>query len=745
MGGDQKFAAMKKPPVKTPKGTDTFWSSGVRQQPGFMKWLLGGQRGDILDKLLLSAARGAKDARDLGAVPPPEITHPPETPSQILMAYLQNYGMHVQSSLTSEPRAVNPNRQDVRPMESQNFFPTSTSIVSSVVNRLPEINFNLFGQPVLAAPPGSVEVDIMMGDSYMAGEGGRWVGNAHGANEAATNRENRLRIPGFSDASGRTPQELYPDSWTDRRGGGTDPGCHRSDIAEGKYSQNNIILACSGATTNDILNGGFRNEPSQLEFLESILDNPRYTVKNIFISIGGNDVNLSGVGTDCVLDYLGYGAPSHLPVGNKCTSDSPLMDPKSSTYSDLGRKLDTVINRVKNLVAGKSINIVMQSYSQPVAENLRPLVSRYVTQEQTFRDLLNAIRHPTSITRLPGDLITDIASLPWARAMYDGLPMEQRHIALLKAAGDNLNDLIEETALSHRVNFLDVRGATGGHELGTDTTMTQKLKHVDTDAAGKPVLVGKHHVKDLEWIVSVDGAIGDALNLPGSRQRKQESLHPNALGILSQQACAQDFAGKLNARTTSTPMIGHCQVHPSGLPRYTRAALDDPPHLFGEWSLRIYDIRLRKANEGGENEIFGHVTLDGYKVFGKSRNDPMPVREGEGLLRPQDMAAALVNECFIKIQKNGREDKTCKLEYEIWEKDTFGDDRLAWSEHVTDPKDLELGADFIGGLIKGKGDPAGRTFTYTMITGGAQGQVDVTIAFEKKYHTPLPPPSPERS
>jgi probable HAF family extracellular repeat protein len=92
-----------------------------------------------------------------------------------------------------------------------------------------------------------------------------------------------------------------------------DDYCHRSSWAYGPqlarspnfpfaFDQYTHFVACSGATTKDLIDGRYR-EPSQLRILSQLRSHGA-TVALVTLTIGGNDINFAGVLSHCVQSLM---------------------------------------------------------------------------------------------------------------------------------------------------------------------------------------------------------------------------------------------------------------------------------------------------------------------------------------------------------------------------------------------------------------------------------------------------------
>ncbi|MBO3746194.1 hypothetical protein J5X84_08980 [Streptosporangiaceae bacterium NEAU-GS5] len=143
-----------------------------------------------------------------------------------------------------------------------------------------------------ASPGQGMATVVSLGDSFIAGEGGRFAGQA---DNPATDR-------GWG-VYGNTVN--WTDGW-----GAHEGGCHRSDSAPvlglSAAAFQRINIACSGAITSGVWradHGGvsFKGEQPQASQLAAIAQNNN--VKAIVLSIGGNDFGFGDIVHDCVTAY----------------------------------------------------------------------------------------------------------------------------------------------------------------------------------------------------------------------------------------------------------------------------------------------------------------------------------------------------------------------------------------------------------------------------------------------------------
>lgn len=399
--------------------------------------------------------------------------------------------------------------------------------------------------------------DVSLGDSYIAGEGARWAGNAQDPNwftaplaqarggDRLTSRENTLKIPGWnvSNFSGKSHDAIFPDNTYGRGNAGATsesnqerPGCHRSDAAEimalgAREGKVNYNFACSGATTEDIiLEEGARTqfnkergESAQITRLRQLKVNKGVKIDTVVISIGGNDLNLSGVVESCIKEYI------TLVGSKKCNMQgNGLASLGDSKYQEVQKKIQRVLAAVKREHSGR---IILQSYPNPF---------------------------PTKASDLRGYS----SNVPFSRYQHLGVPLDDGAFEFLTKVSSNLNDTLRAAAHASGVSFLDTLDAVKGHEVGSKQTELQ-------EAAPNGDL--QHPANRLEWMRWVDTTdVIPLLSGPNSSQRKQESLHPNYFGTQSETACLMSFKSKL--RDKSEQYDGKCMVSANSDPRATQAA-----------------------------------------------------------------------------------------------------------------------------------------------------------------------------
>src|SRR5687767_11893164 len=154
---------------------------------------------------------------------------------------------------------------------------------------------------------------VSLGDSYIAGEGGRWAGNTN-------------LSPTMTDAGG-------PGAYHDAPGGEAIARCHRSTAAEihiggGVRSLN---LACSGAKTStattsdgffkpglDFYDDGAGHKGQALMLQEFAAT---HDVRMVQVSIGGNNFGFADIVEQCLIDFT----TSTALAPNYCSDDPTVV------------------------------------------------------------------------------------------------------------------------------------------------------------------------------------------------------------------------------------------------------------------------------------------------------------------------------------------------------------------------------------------------------------------------------------
>ncbi|MET8689264.1 GDSL-type esterase/lipase family protein [Streptomyces sp. NPDC004732] len=351
-----------------------------------------------------------------------------------------------------------------------------------------------------AEADGCQEAMVSMGDSYISGEAGRWQGNGSNgqystkAKDGSSYGTDRTALncsgSGNDEKCEHDPKRVYGDT-----GEGKEQ-CHRSDVAEiksigdglGIPAERRLNIACSGATTEDILTRTFKGEKPQLEQLASL--SGKYRLKYVVLSIGGNDLGFSKIARDCVLGY-----EVNRPCSDKGRGE---MGPKLAKVQDaVGKTVDAIQKTLAE--SGQKTKIIIQGYPNPV----------------------------------PSALNVRYENKAWLREMSGGCPLTDKDVDWLHyEVVPGLNHEIASVAEREGVIFLDPLAALAGHQLCGQGA---------AQADDKNTLANPPDPTVSEWVRWIPG-LSDGL--PWTQGETQEAAHPNAFGQQAMGTCLRQTIEK---------------------------------------------------------------------------------------------------------------------------------------------------------------------------------------------------------
>ncbi|WP_369212983.1 GDSL-type esterase/lipase family protein [Streptomyces flavofungini] len=345
-----------------------------------------------------------------------------------------------------------------------------------------------------AADDGCQDAVVSMGDSYISGEAGRWQGNGSNGQYSAKAKNGssfgtdrtafNCSGSGVEEKCEHDPKRVY---------GTTGEGkemCHRSDVAEiksvgdvlGIPQERRLNIACSGATTDDILTRTFKGERPQIEQLATL--SRKYRLKYVVLSIGGNDLGFSKIAQDCVLGY-----EANRPCSDKGRDEIPQ---KMGKVQDSVSKTVAAIKKTLADAGQSHTKIIIQGYPNPVPSSLN---LRYENKA-------------------------------WMREMSGGCPLTDKDVDWLHyEVVPGLNDKIASVAATQNTIFLDPLAALAGHQLcGKGAAQADE----------KNTLGSPPDPNTSEWVRWIPG-LSDGL--PWTQGETQEAAHPNAYGQQAMGAC----------------------------------------------------------------------------------------------------------------------------------------------------------------------------------------------------------------
>lgn len=319
---------------------------------------------------------------------------------------------------------------------------------------------------------------VSLGDSFISGEGGRWMGN--GADPFGT-RSGTDRAAVGCDGWGRCvyePELVYGASEGDR--------CHRSDLAPIESAPVAVALkanlACSGARSVDLLPaamGGRSHfgEPPQADALSGLA--VEADVRMVVVTVGANDAGFGRLVVGCALDWV------------RSSPDDPALC-RSGAEEALAAALPQVRTRLTRVLAGIHATMAASGYRRAdyrlvVMGYASPLpAARWLRYSQSGWDRL----------RLGGCPFWDVDA-DWAAGVATG----------------SIDATIRAAALSVGAEYLDVQHALDGHQL--------------CDSRSRPVGPEGPSPESAEWVRRLELGEGSS----------RESLHPNAYGQRAIGAC----------------------------------------------------------------------------------------------------------------------------------------------------------------------------------------------------------------
>ncbi|MFJ6889687.1 GDSL-type esterase/lipase family protein [Streptomyces californicus] len=351
-----------------------------------------------------------------------------------------------------------------------------------------------------AGPERCQDAVVSMGDSYISGEAGRWQGNGFNgqystkAKDGSSFGTDRTAFncsgSGNDEKCEHDPKRVYGDT-----GEGKEQ-CHRSDVAEiksigdglGIPTERRLNIACSGATTEDILTRPFKGEMPQIEQL-AILSR-LYRLKYVVLSIGGNDLGFSKIAQDCVLGY---------EVNRPCSAKGRgELGPKLAKVQDAVNK---TVEAIQKTLADSVQNtkIIVQGYPNPVSSALN-------------------VRYENKA---------------WMREMSGGCPLTDPDVDWLHyEVVPGLNKQIASVAAQQNVIFLDPLAALAGHQLCGKGAAQADAGNTLSNPPDPTVS---------EWVRWIPG-LSDGL--PWTQGETQEAAHPNAFGQQAMGTCLRQTIEK---------------------------------------------------------------------------------------------------------------------------------------------------------------------------------------------------------
>ena len=325
----------------------------------------------------------------------------------------------------------------------------------------------------LAGPDSPTSAVVAMGDSFISGEGGRWLGNG---------------VVALGERDG-TDRAAYGCRWWGCRhdasrvyGPSAETGCDRSDVApittSGIPVDLRVNLACSGARAENVWRssaGGrpHRGEPPQADQLAAVA--ARHDVRMVVLTVGANDVGFGRLVLGCVLAWTTTPAhdPLHCRFGAQARLESAMPAARAGVRTAV-REIRAVMRRAG--YTRRDYRLVIAGYASPLPRGAD-------------------IRYPEA---------------SWARLHTGGCPTWDADANWARfVATPYIVEAMARIAAVEGAQFLDLQRILDGHEVCHEAASLA--------SGSNPPLAAES-----EWVRRLSpGCCGGTL---------RESLHPNAYG-----------------------------------------------------------------------------------------------------------------------------------------------------------------------------------------------------------------------
>jgi GDSL-like Lipase/Acylhydrolase family len=319
---------------------------------------------------------------------------------------------------------------------------------------------------------------VSLGDSFISGEGGRWLGNG---SEPFGTRSGTDRAAFGCDAWGACDYDasrVYGSSEQD--------DCHRSDVAPIRSApvavEEKVNLACSGARAANVwpaAMGGLEHfgEPPQGDQLATVAR--RDEVRMVVLTAGANDVGFGELVAGCALDWA------------RSSEQDPALC-RGRAQADLSLALPAMEQGLVKALRGIRVAMASAGYRRA---DYRLVAMGYASPFPAG----HWIRYPQQ---------------GWSRLNQGGCPVWDADADW--AAGEGTGAIVtamRSAAATAGAEFLDLRHALDGHQL------CDRRSHRAGPAGPSPA--------SAEWVRRLAFVQGSS----------RESFHPNAYGQRAIGAC----------------------------------------------------------------------------------------------------------------------------------------------------------------------------------------------------------------
>jgi lysophospholipase L1-like esterase len=350
-------------------------------------------------------------------------------------------------------------------------------LIAGLVGVIASVIVLAFTATADASPGAGPAAIVALGDSFISGEGGRWLGN--GSEPWGTRSgTDRAAVGCAAGGCDYEPALVYGDSEANR--------CHRSDVAPILSAPvavaAKVNLACSGAKLANLWpaargGSGHFGEPPQIDRLAAVAR--RDDVRMVLVSAGANDVGFGRLVAGCALDW----ARSSERRPAYCRASAQAEVEAALPAMEWG--LEKVLRSVHATLGSVGYDpgdyrLVTMGYASPFPAG-------------------GWIRYP---------------EWGWSRLNQGGCPVWSADADWAGGEGiDAIGAALRRAAAASGAEFLDLRHALDGHQLCD--RRARRIGPEGPDPAGA------------EWVRRLAFVQGSS----------RESLHPNAYGQRAIGAC----------------------------------------------------------------------------------------------------------------------------------------------------------------------------------------------------------------
>jgi lysophospholipase L1-like esterase len=340
------------------------------------------------------------------------------------------------------------------------------------------VSVGLWMAPAAGASAGSQATAIVsLGDSFISGEGGRWLGN--GSEPLGTRSGTDRAAFGCTGwVCEYEPARVY--------GSSEASGCHRSDVAPIRSApvavEETINLACSGARVANVWPASWGGqdhfgESPQADQLAAVAR--RADVRMVVLTVGANDVGFGELVAGCALDWA------------RSSEDDPVLC-RRGAQADVDAALPAMERGLLKALRGIQETMATAGYRR---RDYRLVTMGYASPFATG----NWIRYPED---------------GWSRLNRGGCPVWDADADWAAGAGiGSIVGAMRQAAAVAGAEFLDLRHALDGHRL-----CDRRSRRIGSQGPSP---------EDAEWVRRLAFVQGSS----------RESLHPNAYGQRAIGAC----------------------------------------------------------------------------------------------------------------------------------------------------------------------------------------------------------------